>query len=382
MCGLVGVITKSKHGFSSLEQDCFTDLLHMDQLRGQDSTGIIAVNNHGDVEILKEACEASALMLYKEYGSDDFDSLTKGLFRNGRVALGHNRKATVGKISVETAHPFIVKENFFFMHNGTLRNHKKLGGEFEVDSEALANFICPIAHDKTKLEDALSEVEGAYACQWVDQEKETLYLLRNKERPLWIAKIPDGYVWASEPGFIFAAAGRNRLKIDDLKEVPEHTLMSINLNNPVTFEGVALTVKKSTPLPITTTGKGSTVTTVSGSANKRFKNKVSKSFFKKLSRRLLYTYTTFWIDDYVEKHYPEDTGEYIVWGDGQHMFTFPVQIIGTFHGTQQEVEDTMGSLVRAYVCGMDFNPDFEHIIIKVNSIETSKVKNETKTVVH
>jgi predicted glutamine amidotransferase len=377
MCGLVGLVTKSKHGFSSLEQDCFSNLLHIDQLRGEDSTGVIIVNNKGDVEVLKEACEASALMMYKEYGAEDWNALNKELFSRGRAALGHNRKATVGKIKVETAHPFIVKDDddarFFFMHNGTLRQHHKLieNKTFEVDSEALANHICFVADDKEKLEEALALVDGAYACQWVDQEKGKLYLLRNKERPLWIAKIPDGYVWASEPGFIWAAAGRNRLKVEDMKEVPEHMLMSIDLNDPQQFEGVALTVKKAIP-STKAIGQGTGWTENNGKTGVtkgKFPNKVSKSFFKRLSRRLLYTSTTFWIDDYVERCYPEDNGEWLVWGDAAHLFNFPVQMTGVFKGTKEEVENCMGGMARAFITAMDYNVHEEQIIIKVEKIE-------------
>lgn len=373
MCGLVGLVSKAKNGFMSMENSAFRDLLHIDQLRGEDSTGIIAFHNNGDVEIMKEAIEASTMMMYKEYGADDFNKITKNLFSTGRAVLGHNRKATIGKVSVETAHPFVIydrtnsktEDRWFFMHNGTLKNHKKLADGFgesvDVDSEALGHHICHLAEDTSALEKALSEVDGAYACQWVDQEKQKLYLLRNKERPLWVAETAEGWMWASEVSFIYAAAGRNRIKVNECKELPVDTLFSIDLNNPQKFEGVALTVKKSGPL-LTPVTKGAG----SGVANR----KISKNYFKALSKRLVGTSLTWWLDDYVERHYPEDRGEWLTWGNADHIFDFPHRVETVMKTTKYVLEHGYsGTLMSAKVVDLEWNKTEAEIIIRVEDAD-------------
>lgn len=375
MCGLVGLIATASNGFFVNEQECFSNLLYIDQLRGQDSTGITAFYNDGEVDVFKNAIEASTMMLYDEYGAKEFKEIQNKLFSKGRAALGHNRKATIGKITTETAHPFIIAGKYFFMHNGTLRNHRLLcdgaGDAFDVDSEALGHHICPVAFDTTALEKALSEVGGAYACQWVDQEKEMLYLLRNKERPLWLAKCSTGYMWASEPSFIYACAQRNRIKIEECSEIPEDTLFSIDLTKPTTFEGVALTVKKSIPPVKTITGGCTTIVNKTISNNKEGNSgKVSKSFFKRLQKRVVGQTVTFWVDDYVERHYPEDLNEWLVWGTAVHTFEFPHRVSTVVKTTKHVVENMFnGSLVQGMVTHMDFNPSDRDIIFHVDNVQ-------------
>lgn len=368
------MVLTSTNGFFNPEQDCFANLLHINQLRGQDSTGITAVYNDGEVEVLKNATEASSMMMYTERGSTEFKALQKNLYMKGRAALGHNRKATIGKIVTDTAHPFIVDNKYFFMHNGTLRNHKKLcdgaGDVFEVDSEALAHHLCPVADNIPELEKALSEVEGAYACQWVDQEKEILYLLRNKERPLWLAKTPGGHIWASEPSFIYASAQRNRIKIEECKEVPEDTLLSMDLTKPTEFKGVALTVKKSYfPVPIPT--KGGLVNTPAVKGGNLENGKISKSFFKRLQKKTVGQEINFWVDDFVERHYPDDNDEWLVWGTSLDTFDFPHRVQAILKTPKAVVERMFsGALIKATVTHLEFNPGNPDIIINVDKVIT------------
>lgn len=376
MCGLVGMVLTSTNGFFAPEQECFANLLHINQLRGQDSTGITAVYNDGEVEVMKNAVEASTMMIYTEYGSKEFKDIQKNLYMKGRAVLGHNRKATIGKVVTETAHPFVVDNKYFFMHNGTLRNHKKLcdgaGDVFEVDSEALANHLCPIADNIGELEKALSEVEGAYACQWVDQEKEILYLLRNKERPLWLAKTSVGHIWASEPSFIYASAQRNRIKIEDCKEVPEDTLLSMDLTKPTEFKGVALTVKKSY-FPTTPITKGGVCVNKAAVKEGNLTNgKVSKSFFKRLQKKIIGQEINFWVDDFVERHYPDDNDEWLVWGTSLDTFDFPHRVQTVLKTLKSVVEHmfSSGALVKATITHLEFNPSSVEIIINVDKVVT------------
>ena len=53
MCGLVGVTTKLSNGFSYEQVSVFEELLHIDTLRGDDSTGVFLVNGIGNVDIAR-----------------------------------------------------------------------------------------------------------------------------------------------------------------------------------------------------------------------------------------------------------------------------------------------------------------------------------------
>lgn len=44
MCGIVGVIGKAKMGLSQVDQKVFEQMLLVDQIRGQDGTGIFYNN--------------------------------------------------------------------------------------------------------------------------------------------------------------------------------------------------------------------------------------------------------------------------------------------------------------------------------------------------
>jgi hypothetical protein len=369
MCGLVGIVVKSQNGFCSGERDAFDELLYMDALRGMDSTGVTAFYNNGDAEILKTAMDAYGLKWYNEYGAKEYGDILTRTFKDGKALLGHNRKGTVGKITEENAHPFVVQDRWMFMHNGTLRNHRKLG-DFDVDSEALANALCPIAHDKEKLEALLAQVEGAYACQWIDQEKEVLYLLRNKERPLFLAETSIGYLWASEPMMVYAAASRNRIKIDKIEEIKEHTLVSIDLDSYTLIKKEEpLTIKKALPQYTTTGGN-----TGGNRHSFRGKGKISKNAFKKLQEELLGERTRFYMDDYLESNYPAVDGNYMIWGtNGGFLSAVPHKIMSTLSGiSETEIKYAYSNnMLEGRIVEMDYNKSELEIVLKVEDVQVA-----------
>ena len=55
MCGIVGVILKADKGFLKQTEESFYQMLYADALRGDDSTGIISVENDTTFHISKEA---------------------------------------------------------------------------------------------------------------------------------------------------------------------------------------------------------------------------------------------------------------------------------------------------------------------------------------
>lgn len=228
MCGLVGVITKHRNGFSNPQLSVFETLLFVDTLRGEDSTGIFAINNIGNVGIAKEACTGEAFL---ETTTWKQDFRTK-LFQEGWGLFGHNRKATRGTIKDENAHPFWVEDKLVLIHNGSYNgDHKKLK-DVEVDSHAIAHHLEEFGSDK--VEEALQKVNAAYALIWYDVENKTVNIIRNKERPLAFVETNDAFYFASEWKMLdFALWRNNQTPVKDtfIYEVKENTHFQYKLSD-------------------------------------------------------------------------------------------------------------------------------------------------------
>lgn len=88
------------------------------------------------------------------------------LLRQAHVLMGHTRKATIGTISVDNAHPFEVG-NIVGAHNGHISNHeemnKKYARAFSVDSMHI------FAHIQKGWK--LSELTGWGAIEYTNQKK-------------------------------------------------------------------------------------------------------------------------------------------------------------------------------------------------------------------
>lgn len=302
MCGIVGVVTKTNYGFQAKHVDMFEQMLRADELRGEDSTGIIYVENDSSFGILKEASPASwsANNMLK-------DKMLSDTIRLGKALIGHNRKATLGRITDETAHPFVVNGTFAQVHNGTLRQHKVLK-DTEVDSEALAHLFADVLKggvEKETLEEVVGKVDGAYATASYQQENNTVYLLRNLERPLYFLELPDCYVWGSEAGMVLWIAGRNGYDLTKTNGflLKEHTLLSINLDkNKVDYQ--EFVPKKATPPAIQSGGTVSTAVRNTAAIKPKTQGGLSKQEFKRIKRRFLGNRHSFFVDDWVEKNYP------------------------------------------------------------------------------
>lgn len=306
MCGIVAVIMKGKTGFFKSEEDVFLQMLYADALRGDDSTGVISVEKDTTFHINKEASEP-ALFIPAFRASKPF----KTMFNQGKAYIGHNRKKTVGAIADDTAHPFVVDNEFALVHNGTLYNHENLAKNCKVDSEALAiHFKKSLDKDDivAAFEQDLAEVRGAYATAMYHQGKDSIYFLRNKERPLSYVETNKAYFFASEGGLLLWVLSRNGMwtKETVIQQVPEHTLLTFDLNKGG-MTSQELQVKKATP-PATT------VPMVVGGVTTK-KDKLSKNQFKRFRRQLLGKKLEWWCDDFVETNFPRTEAE------GETLFT-------------------------------------------------------------
>lgn len=361
-------MTKASNGFINSETATLKELLYIDALRGEDSTGVAALYNNGELELMKDATEASTFIPTKE-----FQTLSSRLLSRGKAAIGHNRKKTVGKISEQTAHPFLLDNRYAFMHNGTLSSHKHLA-DTEVDSEALGIHLTKCEGNAKAIEEALSTVYGAYACAWIDLEKEHLYLLRNLERPLYLAKTDQGYVFGSEYGFVIAACLRNRIKVDEIEPIKEHALYTFDLSKQgVTYTWEQLEVKKAMlPTHTKTTGRGKQENVGRGEG-------VSKNAYKRFRKALLGETISFWMDDYVERHYPTLDGDWLIFGKSNEVDESHI-VRGYFDGCTEPAlkEDHMERLHRGTVSQVDFDVKTKSLLISVTDIKLAFASNAGK----
>lgn len=401
MCGIVSIVNKAKYGFTRNQETAFYEMLFADQLRGDDSTGAIMVMNDTGFGILKDAYPA--YWMIEEFANHN---IGKDLFSKGKAAIGHNRKATIGKIEAATAHPFVVDKTFAMVHNGTLRNHKQLA-DTTVDSEALAIHLSKVLtddFDKEKFEEAMGKVEGAYAVVAYNQKTNCVYFMRNHERPLALIETPSEWLISSEFGLASWIGARNGLSHKDQKAeiVETETLYKIDLDtNTLTKE--KFTPKKTTAHHSTVQHGGMVVgwkaenptagRTSVGKAYDDEINEVSKNEFKRLRKKLALTTVTFWADDYVEKNFPKSfaDGETEVLLMGECEAIQPPHVIEGLFDTKGELQEheLIGRMYSARVYDMDFNKVTGQIKIRVDRVQlippsnaSISKKHEASTTVH
>jgi len=293
---------KGNQGLFKPQEESFYQLLHVDTLRGEDSTGIIGVEKDTTFHIAKEATMAPWFL--ESYNGS---KISKDMWARGKAYIGHNRKKTVGAVADETAHPFVVGDYFAMVHNGTLTNHKALA-DTTVDSEALAIVLAAaFAHEdyKEHLEETLGKVTGAYAVAMYDQRTNVVRLLRNSQRPLFMADTDKAWYWASEPWMLYGILGRNQelSKDSKIEAVPEDTLITFNLDKNTMGQE---TIKpKKAPVVSYFHGKQNGPTTTNTPVfNSEEKGDLSKNQFKRFRRSIIGTRIAFFVDDIIEENYP------------------------------------------------------------------------------
>jgi len=195
MCGIIGV-----SGVPDAARVAYLGLYSL-QHRGQESSGIVAVDGEG------VARSHRGMGLVSENFNDHvLASLT------GDVAIGHTRYSTAGSSILANAQPFLARYRegpLALGHNGNLTNAVPLradlvakGSIFQTtsDSEVLVHLIArsEAREPEDQILDALERVDGAYSL--VLTIGRTLYALVDPRgfRPLILGKLGSGYVVASE----------------------------------------------------------------------------------------------------------------------------------------------------------------------------------------
>lgn len=245
MCGIVGIITNQRNGFGYKELEAFETMLFLDTLRGWDSTGVFGVTNDKDVYIAKEASHAPDFLQQKEW-----KDVRGKMFSRGKYLVGHNRAATRGVVNDKNAHPFWVDDKIVLVQNGTYKGSHKHHKDVEVDTEAIAHVIA----ETPDVEEALNKINAAYALVWYNTENSMLHVIRNDERPLYMAiSADDSIFFASESNTILYAGARHDIKWKEKPYMAEpHVLVTFELKKNKDFETEEkkLTIKPKEVAPV------------------------------------------------------------------------------------------------------------------------------------
>jgi amidophosphoribosyltransferase len=195
MCGIIGV-----SGVPNAARLTYLGLYSL-QHRGQESSGVVAVDGEG----VARSHRGMGLV------SDVFtETVLAGL--PGDTAIGHTRYSTAGSSVLANAQPILARYRegpLALGHNGNLTNAAQLradlvdkGSIFQTssDSEVLVHLIArsEAREPEDQLLDALERVEGAYSL--VVTIGRTLYAIVDARgfRPLWLGRLGSGHVVASE----------------------------------------------------------------------------------------------------------------------------------------------------------------------------------------
>jgi len=170
------------------------------QHRGQESTGIVTSTG-------QSIHEHKGMGLVPEVFNED---VLNGL--SGHIAIGHVRYSTTGSSVSKNAQPFVASHagrTLAIGHNGNLTNAMRLRTDLEqagsifqttMDSEIIVHLLARNLRGNLEeaLVRALSEIEGAYSCVMMTEDRLIAFRDPNGWRPLCLGRLDDGYVVASE----------------------------------------------------------------------------------------------------------------------------------------------------------------------------------------
>lgn len=193
MCGIIGYIG-NKEALPIILKG-----LERMEYRGYDSAGLAIINGH-------------SLLVEKAVGRiETLRNQTKNKPLSGNIGIGHTRWATHGNPSTVNAHPqFDASRKIALVHNGIIENYQSIRlmlekegivFESETDTEALAKLIGYLYRGdlETAVEDALSQVDGAYGIAVIHTDEPDRIVAARMGSPLIVAKGENENFVASDP---------------------------------------------------------------------------------------------------------------------------------------------------------------------------------------
>lgn len=191
MCGIVGFITKD-----NLENKLINTLKLL-EYRGYDSAGIAVILNN---EIKTTKSEGQIKNLEK---------IVESSFSTCGIA--HTRWATTGEPTIKNAHPHLSQnKNYAVVHNGIIENYEKLKKDLikkninfasDTDTEVIAQMLeCSKQKESIfALIETCKKLEGSFALAVLNKNENNTLFLARKKSPLYIAKLKNEIITASDP---------------------------------------------------------------------------------------------------------------------------------------------------------------------------------------
>lgn len=194
MCGIIGYI-----GYRNARDVALEGLKRL-EYRGYDSAGIALIQDK--------------LIVFKEVG--DIENLEKILSSiKCKIAIGHTRWATHGKVCKENAHPHAsCNGKIAVVHNGIIENFKELKEELEerghkflseTDTEVIAHLIEENYNGDlfSAVKNAIKNLRGSYAIVAMAENEPDKIIGARRENPLIIGiGEKENFIASDIPAFL------------------------------------------------------------------------------------------------------------------------------------------------------------------------------------
>lgn len=204
MCGIFGLINRK--GSPDIVAGVVS-MLNNNVARGKEGCGLVAFPKGLWLRAEGDPSKVTSKPEWKE---------VEEVLKESPLVIGHTRKVPVTvntNTGVEFLHPVLSQNKNILVHNGVVSplNKEDLEGiTFYTgegpdiskisDSEILVNLI-----DKFGIEALGDHVEGSIAFIYYKRDSEEIYLLRNKERPLFIGMSNGSIIIGSDADYVNSA---------------------------------------------------------------------------------------------------------------------------------------------------------------------------------
>ena len=215
MCGIIGFYTGAPK--YKANRDFITQAIYAGALRGIHGTGLVGVTENDEEFVHKKAIAACDFIELSQ--TDSF----LGRMSQYKCVIGHNRFKTQGNITNRNTHPF-QHGHITMVHNGSVNSHM-LPGNQEVDSDRIAHALATIG-----IEETVKKLSGAFTLVWYDSIDKCMRVIRNDERPLWLAKdtLSETVYFASESPMLRWIAWRNNITLEAMYQPKPGTLLTFS----------------------------------------------------------------------------------------------------------------------------------------------------------
>ena len=235
MCGIGAVILREGNAIEFAKK-----ILVGQEFKGTSSSGIAYLED-GEIKVFKEVKSPSQFV-------KDLDGI------KSRVVIVHNRAPSVGRVSIENAHPFLSCDGkFALVHNGTYYGYKLLklllNDKHNIQGETDAEIICHFIEEYGKMKGYSTLVKSSSGQKlillfkdkviglgefWVVKDENGIYIVQEisvfedmfENQRKYVYRV-DGYFEVNLNNFKLSGdvsfVGRKRFRKSEYNELDNHT---------------------------------------------------------------------------------------------------------------------------------------------------------------